>query len=281
MGGVCHSPTRECHICTLAMDTSTSFCLFMDNSRSGDLTINDLELSAYVAHLHILALKTVPLEHIHTLINNTATEGWAQRDSISSATAVGPLLREVLWIMQQAHIHMSVERITRLDNKEADTFYRLTHFPVQNFLQHLRFNFPNPSAWILCLLMSAARQRLYIILHMQLSSKASPLPISTRTPNHGANETYSDNGSKSHPTSTISSTPCHYLKIIITSYVRESLHSRRKPFKSGVWSSTSAPWAKYLRPWRPQTLDLIDWAPSILVWDDNLRPTRENILLPT
>ena len=67
--------------------------LMSDDNPTGDLTINNMELSAYLAHLHIFAPLMVPLEHISTKVDNTAADSWERRGSVSSATAVGPLLR--------------------------------------------------------------------------------------------------------------------------------------------------------------------------------------------
>ena len=49
------------------------------------LTINELELAAYVAHLHIFVPLMAPLEHILTKVENTAAEGWSCRGSIRYA----------------------------------------------------------------------------------------------------------------------------------------------------------------------------------------------------
>ena len=47
------------------------------NNRDGNLTINDMELTAYVTHLHICAPLMTPLEHIATKVDSTAAEIWA------------------------------------------------------------------------------------------------------------------------------------------------------------------------------------------------------------
>ena len=44
------------------------------------------------------------------------------------------------------HIYASVERITGLDNKEADAASRLIRLTFHNFLEHLRFFFPQLSS---------------------------------------------------------------------------------------------------------------------------------------
>ena len=132
----------------------------------------------------------------------------------------------------------------------------------------------------MCLLFSAANKWLHTMMYTRLSPKASPLPISTITPQPGVNGTASADGSRSHPISTASRTPCLYSKSSLTRYVRESLRSRRNPFRNEAWSNTSTLWAKYYRPWEPQTPDSIKWGPLTSAWAENLWPTREKTLLP-
>ena len=105
------------------------------------MMIINIQLAAYVVHLHLFAPKMAPLEHIRTLVDNAATEGWERRGSVSSATPMGPLLREAAWITRQTHIHASVKQINGLENQEADAASRLTHLPVQNFLEHFSSTF--------------------------------------------------------------------------------------------------------------------------------------------
>ena len=76
-----------------------------------------------------------PLEHIAAGVENTATESWASRGSFSTATAIGPLLREATWITYQAKIHASINRIPGVENIEVDAASRLTLLRVHTFLQ--------------------------------------------------------------------------------------------------------------------------------------------------
>ena len=76
MGGVCHIPTGDWHIWRLTFSTAILANILTDKNPVGFLTINDLELAAYIAHLHLFALRMAPLEHIY-----------------STATAIGPLIR--------------------------------------------------------------------------------------------------------------------------------------------------------------------------------------------
>ena len=48
----------------------------MEENPQGDLTINDLNLAAYVPHLHIFEPPMKPLEQISTKVDITSAEGW-------------------------------------------------------------------------------------------------------------------------------------------------------------------------------------------------------------
>ena len=57
------------------MGASTSQILLTDENPWGKLTINNIKLAAYIAHLHIVAPLMNPLEKISTKVDNTAEEG--------------------------------------------------------------------------------------------------------------------------------------------------------------------------------------------------------------
>ena len=74
MGGVCYSPSGEWHIWQLTYITTIRTNILTDENPKGFLTINDLEMAAYIAHLHFLAPRMKPLKHITTEVDNTAAE---------------------------------------------------------------------------------------------------------------------------------------------------------------------------------------------------------------
>ena len=120
MGGVCYSPHGDWHVWRLIFSTAIRAHILTDDNPNGFLTINDLELAAYISHMHLFAPRMAPLEHISTGVDNTTAEIWARRVSISTATAIFPLLREAAWITRQAKIHASIKRIPGVENIEAD-----------------------------------------------------------------------------------------------------------------------------------------------------------------
>ena len=76
MGGVCRSPNGDWHVWKLPFSTAIRAHIPMDANPTRFLTINDLELAAYIAHLHLFAPCMAPLENIYTGVDNTATESW-------------------------------------------------------------------------------------------------------------------------------------------------------------------------------------------------------------
>ena len=91
MGGVCYSPSGEWHVWRLTFSTAIRANILTDENPNGFLTINDLELAAYIAHLNLFAPQMEPLEQISTEVDNTATESCARRVSVSTATNIDPL----------------------------------------------------------------------------------------------------------------------------------------------------------------------------------------------
>ena len=74
MGGVCYSPSGDSHIWRLTFSTAIRAHILTDENPNGFLTINDLEMVAYIAHLHLFAPHMAPLEHISTGVDNTVAE---------------------------------------------------------------------------------------------------------------------------------------------------------------------------------------------------------------
>ena len=95
--GVCYSPSGDWHVWRLTFSTSIRANILTDENSNGFLTIKDLEMAAYIAHLHLFAPRMMPLEHISTGVENTAAESWARRGSVSTDTTISPLLREATW----------------------------------------------------------------------------------------------------------------------------------------------------------------------------------------
>ena len=72
MGGVYHSPSGDWHVWRLIFSTAIQSNILTDENPQGFLTINDLELAVYIAHLYLFALCMAPLEHMVTGVDNTA-----------------------------------------------------------------------------------------------------------------------------------------------------------------------------------------------------------------
>ena len=164
MGGICCSPKGEKVFWRLPVGKSTAWRLLSNDNLTVDLTIKDLELAAYMAHLHISVPLMVPLEHT-TKVDNAAAKSWASRGSVDSATSVGPLLIEDAWIYWQTQTHASVPRIAVVKNHDADAASRLKYLTVAEFARHFNETSPQQEPWRLCLLPCAAKHHMLTILH--------------------------------------------------------------------------------------------------------------------
>ena len=166
------------------MGSNTAQILLTYENPLGDLIIKNLKMATYVAFIHFFAPLLNPLENIATKVDNTAAEGWAKSGSVSSSTAAGPLLRKMACINLHTITHSSVSRISRADNKEADSVSHLTHLPISSFLQNFNSSFPQPNHSRLRLLPYAVTHHMYTMLHTKRSPQVSPITPSGNTTQH-------------------------------------------------------------------------------------------------
>ena len=66
----------------------TQSLMVSSSNPTGYVTINDLDLGALLMQLLIFPPRMAPLAHIHTYINYTAAQEWANRSSFSTASSV-------------------------------------------------------------------------------------------------------------------------------------------------------------------------------------------------
>ena len=96
---------------------------------------HNLELAALLAKVYIFATKMHTLANIRTAVDNTAEQGWVNHRSDRSATAVGPILRDLALLTWKHKIYSSVQRIAGADNKMDDAtspeifFCNISHSP--------------------------------------------------------------------------------------------------------------------------------------------------------
>ena len=90
MGRVCHSPSGEWHVWWEKFSTAIQANILTNENPQGFLTINDLNLAVYIDQVHLFAARMAPLEHIVTGDDNTASDSWACRGSVSTATTIVP-----------------------------------------------------------------------------------------------------------------------------------------------------------------------------------------------
>ena len=139
--------------------------LVSDTNPKGDVTINDLELTALIAQVHLFDPKMPLLDHIHTVVNNRTVQGWANRGSVESATEVGPIQQDLACMASTHQIYTSVGWIKGSENTMADAASRPTQLPSRMFLTHSSLTFLQKNPWRLLTLPSGCRRELTSILH--------------------------------------------------------------------------------------------------------------------
>ena len=170
-----------------------------------------------------------PLYHIAKGVEKTAAEIWARRGSVSTATAIGPLLREAEWITLQANIHAYINRIPGVENIETYAASRLTHLLVHTFIQSFNTSFPHPTPWRLSLLAYRVTPRLHTMKLTKKSSKASPLLDYAKTTRRGNSATTSAHVCASQPISEASGTRYTSYKYLLTRSARAYLRPTTSP----------------------------------------------------
>ena len=126
-----------------------------------------------------------PLYHIATKVNNKAAEVWSKKGSVSSSTAVDPILRKTSWIDWQTNTHFSVSRISGTENKDAETALHLPHLPVSSLLQYFNSSFLHPNPRCLRILPCDENHRLCMMIHTKRSPQGFLIPLSERTTCNG------------------------------------------------------------------------------------------------
>ena len=157
--------------------------------------------------LLLFAPRMAPLAHIHTYVDNKASQVWANRGSSKTDLYVGLILRKLSLAESRKHIYTFVGRVPGEDKKMADAALRFTHLPNRKFLSHFRTHSPQSKPWILPPLPSVCRQQLTTMLHNMQSRRVSPQPSSRRTPSPGSNSDATAAGYKFPPTSKALKTP--------------------------------------------------------------------------
>ena len=191
MGGVCQDPEGQWFVWRSPFSEATQARLVTDTNPTGDVTINDLEITALLAQVLLFSPKMNTLAHIRKAVDKMAAQGWANRGSVSSATAVGPILPALALLTRTHKIYSSVQRIAAKDNKMADAASILTHLTKKMFLCHFTLTFPQKNPWRLLTLLSGCRQRLTSMLHSKRCHMDSPPQSSKKTPPPGTNGTNS------------------------------------------------------------------------------------------
>ena len=207
-------------------------------NRGGAATINNPELAALFAQVQIFDPAMDTLAQIHTSMDNTDTHGWANCGSVSTLTAVGPILRDLALLTRTLKIHSSVRRIAGTDNKMADAASRLTYLTDKIFLCHFALTIPQRKSWQLLTLPSGYKRRLTSTLHIKRCRVAFPPQFTRKTQPPGANGASSANGWESQPTSKASDIPSLFSRSSQSACAPAFWKTAGYPPRSAQWNST-------------------------------------------
>ena len=92
MGGVCQDLDDQYFVWKSTFYLAPWARLISSSNPTGDVTINNLDIGALLMQLLIFAPRMAPLMHIHTYIDNTVAQRWANRGSVSTAFSVRQIL---------------------------------------------------------------------------------------------------------------------------------------------------------------------------------------------
>ena len=99
MGGACKEPEGQWFVWCSSFSTETQDRIVLDTNPKGGVTINDLEIATLLVQVHLFAPKMHTLSHTCISVDDIAVQGWANIGSVSLATAVSPILRNLAFDM--------------------------------------------------------------------------------------------------------------------------------------------------------------------------------------
>ena len=200
-----------------------------------------------------------PLAHIHTYVDDTAAQGWSNQGSVSMASAVGPILREIALSVRLQRNHASVRRVPGEENNMADAALRLTHLPDRQFLSHFFSHFLQSNPWRLtppAILFQASATK---ILHSKISPRASTLQYSRKTRPPRANDSASADDCTLPLTLKASNTQFPSSRFSRSVSMPDFYLCRIIPSRSYWSNNTSDPLVKSYHTWGPTTHAIAPW----------------------
>ena len=177
-----------------------------ENSLWG-ITINYLELCAFLAHLGISSQQREPLDHIQTFIEKTEAQEWTICGRIIIAFTIRPLFQDISMITWHQHIQSYFYSVVQEDNNMAYYTSRITQLSDCHFLHHFQTPFLQIKHMCLLPILCSSKKNLTPMLHTKTSPRVSVLWYFTRTPLPGTSRKSSLDCFLSQMTSNSSSNP--------------------------------------------------------------------------
>ena len=195
-------------------------------------------------------------------IDIMTAQGWPNSGSISTASSVRPILREVYLAARRQHTHPSVGLVQGKDNKMVDAASHITHLTYMQFLFQFPTHFPLSKPWRLLHLTSGCKKQLTTMLHKKLLPRDSLSLSLIKTPPPRTNGGASVDGSKLPPITRTLRTPFPPSRFVLSTSVPAFCLCKGNLSRSERSSSTSAELVKSSHQWGPRTPDTTTWESS-------------------
>ena len=211
--------------------------------------INVLELAAHVVQLEMRTPFLECLEHALDGMDSLVGLSWIKKGSVTNDSCVADLLMWRACILRASHTVSSCTFMRGDFNKMADAASRLTHLSPAELCRNFDLLFPQERSWTMLLPTSEIEATLTSVLSRRQCTRSWCPILEERCAPIGPSGLASAAAWGSHQISRESPTPSHFYKSLHIECTQESTPLAGSEYESGLWSSTSAPWARRSPAW--------------------------------
>jgi len=153
-------------------------CLISADNPTGDLSINDLELVAFMAHHHIQSCCMAPSPYRHTCIatDNSATQAWINNGSPSTIAAPEFLLRLLAHNCRDQNLTIQAVHTSGATNTIADLLSHSFDLSDEQLLLCLNSLAPSKRPWRLVTPLAPFICNMNLALSKKLPQRVLPPP---------------------------------------------------------------------------------------------------------
>jgi hypothetical protein len=285
MGGAHFIPAKQGPLIPLLWRASWPLSvqqrLVSHDNQTGSVNNSELELTASVAHLDVLAQNVDVREHtVHNLSDNAATVSWQRKGASSTVGPVAYLL--CLQALHQRHHHYVPlhDFIPGTANWMSDRASRLFNLYDTKLLLYFNSNFLQMLPWRLCQFLCETRSALI----SAFSTKISDLALLLNEPRQ---RTRIGDAGKGFVWQTTSTPSCATLKTLSPSSkysLNDTESDELPPAKTQYdlipFQMPSVRWARRSPDWGPKTSERMPTAKSTFESTVNFGPIRKKTTRP-